>query len=467
MASASSDDDGRSFGSEPDFAAMSDLRLVEDDPGPSGTHVFDEIHDDAPRDFGHELEVVDGERLRAALEAFEDAVYADGAGGAPDADDLGSEPNEAVGGAWTAPAAAPAKPRRVHADRQTTRPVLEQAREWRRLAPHLRVRGASVASAPRGAGDVEGVQMVAMPTAPTDPQREVPGSSADDDAAPWRSDSASEWWGECAALRVRGRRAPKAFFSVPSGSSPAGAEPLVGAEEEVFAEDGELVETFADDTPSRGDGSGDAGAPFGSQSDFLASERAARRRAAGLPCVDPPVVLALDRAFLRGEIGAGEVEVPTPGDAGVLAWRAGSDGDGDGDGGDDGDVDSAFGDDEWLGRSSGVAFSATFSAETDAALAAAAADAAGFAGDARWRSPPDSRPGEVRRGAPGACSESEWSDADSEERRRRAPEPRAPRGARARAARRCAGREETEPRSTRRERRTPSERHATRYTAYG
>ena len=113
MASASSDDDGRSFGSEPDFAAMSNLRLVEDDPGPSGTHVFDEIHDDAPRDFGHELEIADGERLRAAFEAFEDAVYADGAGGASNADDLESPPNATAGGARTDRNAAPAKPRRV------------------------------------------------------------------------------------------------------------------------------------------------------------------------------------------------------------------------------------------------------------------------------------------------------------------------------------------------------------------
>ena len=135
MASASSDDDGHSFGSEPDFAAMSSLRLVEDDPGPSGTHVFDEIHDDAPRDFGHELEVADGERLRAALEAFEDAVYDDGAGGASSANDPGSGPVAAAGGARANPASARAKPRRVHADRQTTRPVLEQAREWRGLAP--------------------------------------------------------------------------------------------------------------------------------------------------------------------------------------------------------------------------------------------------------------------------------------------------------------------------------------------
>ena len=81
MASESSDDDGRSFGSEPDFAAMADLRLetlIDDDPGPSGAHVFDEINDDSPRDFGHDLEITDGARLRLALETFEDAVYGDG-----------------------------------------------------------------------------------------------------------------------------------------------------------------------------------------------------------------------------------------------------------------------------------------------------------------------------------------------------------------------------------------------------
>ena len=177
MASASSDDDGHSFGSEPDFAAMSSLRLVEDDPGPSGTHVFDEIHDDAPRDFGHELEVADGERLRAALEAFEDAVYDDGAGGASSANDPGSGPVAVAGGARADPASARAKPRRVHADRQTTRPVLEQAREWRGLAPHLRVRGARVASAPReSSGDASaGVQMVAMPPAPARAAARGPG----------------------------------------------------------------------------------------------------------------------------------------------------------------------------------------------------------------------------------------------------------------------------------------------------
>ena len=406
MASASSDDDGRSFGSEPDFAAMSNLRLVEDDPGPSGTHVFDEIHDDAPRDFGHELEIADGERLRAAFEAFEDAVYADGAGGASNADDLESPPNATAGGARTDRNAAPAKPRRVHADRQTTRPVLEQAREWRRLAPHLRVRGSAIECAPRDAGDVEGVQMIVMPAAPASTQREVPGSSADDDAAPWRLDSAGEWWGQSASLRVRGREAPK--LRAPPGPFSAGAE---GAEEEVFAQNGELVETFADDTPARGERRELMGASYGNQSDFHASERAARRRAAGLPCVDPPVVLALDRAFLRGEIRAGEVEVSNPGHAGALAWR-------DGDGDVDVDLDSAFGDDEEeTGAFSGHRLDARD-------VLAYSNTLEGFDDDAQRRSPPNPWPGEVQWGAPGAHSESEWSDADSEELRRWAPEPR-------------------------------------------
>ena len=42
------DDDARSFGSEPDFAAMSSLRIAsETDAGPSPTgHVFDELLED-------------------------------------------------------------------------------------------------------------------------------------------------------------------------------------------------------------------------------------------------------------------------------------------------------------------------------------------------------------------------------------------------------------------------------------
>ena len=155
------------------------------------------------------------------------------------------------------------------------------------------------------------------------------------------------------------------------------------------------------------------GASYGNQSDFHASERAARRRAAGLPCVDPPVVLALDRAFFQGEIRAGEVEVSNPGHAGAAAWRADADGDGDG----DGDLDSAFGDDEETGAFSGNRLDARD-------VLAYSNTLEGFDDDAQRRSPPNPWPGEVQWGAPGAHSESEWSDADSEELRRWAPEPR-------------------------------------------
>jgi hypothetical protein len=280
--------------------------------------------------------------------------------------------------------------------------------------------------------------MVAMPPCRhASAQREAPGSSADDDAAPWRLDSAGEWWGESAALRVRGREARLAV-GAPAGAREMCDGPLAaGAEEEVFAEDGELVETFADDTAwARGAllGFGRAGThltrTYGSESD----ERAARRRAAGLPCVDPRVVLALDRAFLRGELRAGEAEGPVAthcGGAGHRsAWRA-EDEAFESLGESLGDLDSAFGDDDDEGdgdaSDEGGEPSALFPEALTGRVLAYSDAVGGFDDDAQRRSPPDPWPGEVRWGAPGARSESEWSDADSEELRRWAPEPPPPR----------------------------------------
>ena len=51
MGSEPDDDDARSFGSEPDFAAMSSLRIssgTDAGPSPNGGHVFDELLDDPP-----------------------------------------------------------------------------------------------------------------------------------------------------------------------------------------------------------------------------------------------------------------------------------------------------------------------------------------------------------------------------------------------------------------------------------
>ena len=191
----------------------------------------------------------------------------------------------------------------------------------------------------------------------------------------------------------------------------------------MFAEDGELVETFADDTTH-------LTRRYRSESD----ERAARRRAAGLPCVDPRVVLALDRAFLRGELRAGEAEggiATRCGGAGHrTAWRA-ADEALESLGESLGDLDSAFGDDDDEGdgdaSDEGGEPSALFPEALTGRVLAYSDAVGGFDDDAQRRSPPDPWPGEVRWGAPGARSESEWSDADSEELRRWAPEPPPPR----------------------------------------
>ena len=295
MASASSDDDGHSFGSEPDFAAMSSLRLVEDDPGPSGTHVFDEIHDDAPRDFGHELEVADGERPRGVggVRGRRVRRRRRGARARTIPDRARSRSREARGRT----ASARAKPRRVHADRQTTRPVLEQAREWRALAPHLRVRGARVAL---GAARVFGRRVCGR----ADGRHAARAGDARASArrtrvrAPTTTPRRGAWTRRASGgaeleLRVRGREARLAVCECPLAA---------GAEEEVFAEDGELVETFAEHPLVRARGRrlvrafGDGDAP----SSPSPSPRERRRIAAGLPSIDPRVVIALDLAFARG-----------------------------------------------------------------------------------------------------------------------------------------------------------------------
>ena len=68
MGSEPDDDDARSFGSEPDFAAMSSLRIssgTDAGPSPNGGHVFDELLDDPPRPFDHDLREAEAEQLKA------------------------------------------------------------------------------------------------------------------------------------------------------------------------------------------------------------------------------------------------------------------------------------------------------------------------------------------------------------------------------------------------------------------
>ena len=66
-----SDDDARSFGSEPDLSAMSALRVTTEAGSSAFAHVFDELLEDTPRGFGHDLEAADTARLQAALEGDE------------------------------------------------------------------------------------------------------------------------------------------------------------------------------------------------------------------------------------------------------------------------------------------------------------------------------------------------------------------------------------------------------------
>ena len=306
-----SDDDARSFGSEPDFGAMSALRVTTE-AGPSAfAHVFDELLEDTPRGFGHDLEAADTARLQAALDAFDERVYLE-------RED--SDPDEA--------ARSPerrARPRRVHADRQTTRPVGEQAREWRATVPHVRVRGRALLppTSTRDPLALEGVHAVPAPATPStraadhDPDLDHP------DSAPWiRAMDANpgEWWGtleDAPRLVVRGRAAS------PSDHPPPPPDP----DEEIFAAHGELVETFAEDvwTKRVRDGDGDVGdgppspspsspSPSSPSPSYPTSPspspRERRRIAAGLPSIDPRVVIALDLAFARGALKAGEAEPP-------------------------------------------------------------------------------------------------------------------------------------------------------------
>ena len=292
-----SDDDARSFGSEPDFGAMSALRVTTEAGSSAFAHVFDELLEDTPRGFGHDLEAADTARLQAALDAFDERVYLE-------RED--SDPDEAA----RSPERRPG-PRRVHADRQTTRPVGEQAREWRATVPHLRARGRALLppTSTRDPLALEGVHAVPAPATPSTRATENDPELDHPDAAPWiraMDGNPGEWWGtleHAPTLVVRGRAAS------PSDHPP----PFPDPDEEIFAAHGELVETFAEDLWSErgdGDGNGDGDGDGDAPSSPSPSPRERRRIAAGLPSIDPRVVIALDLAFARGALKAGEAEPP-------------------------------------------------------------------------------------------------------------------------------------------------------------
>ena len=204
-------------------------------------------------------------------------------------------------------------------------------------APHLRVRGrASFPSTSRtetvdDPSTLEGVQIVPGPIDGT-PQESsnAPGSIPNDDDAPWRTNEAEqnlqpEWWGQTPVLAVLGEKATlysetetdkvdlaemNVDGSVHTDTSPATTPTQP---EEIFAVDGDIIETYADDTRRRDGETNSYGESLAAAS---TNARETRRRAVSLPSVDPRVVLALDHAFSRGDVNAGGVE-PVP--AGLLS----------------------------------------------------------------------------------------------------------------------------------------------------
>ena len=147
MGSEPDDDDARSFGSEPDFAAMSSLRIssgTDAGPSPNGGHVFDELLDDPPRPFDHDLREAEATSLQALLDRFEELLRRDGGEGDED-DDGGERRREET------ERDPSRRPRRVRSDRQNDMvPVAELARRWRRVgfvpAPGSRRRASTTPS---------------------------------------------------------------------------------------------------------------------------------------------------------------------------------------------------------------------------------------------------------------------------------------------------------------------------------
>ena len=216
MGSEPDDDDVRSFGSEPDFAAMSSLRIssgTDAGPSPNGGHVFDELLDEPPRPFDHDLREAEATSLQALLDRFEELLRRDGGEGDED-DDGGERRREET------ERDPSRRPRRVRSDRQNDMvPVAELARRWRRVgfvpAPGSRRRASTTPSI--------GVQWVPAPpeTRAGQPRRRDPHAAAADDdddddddepassSSPWieaMRGAAGEWW--CDAEKAPG------FFTV-------------------------------------------------------------------------------------------------------------------------------------------------------------------------------------------------------------------------------------------------------------
>ena len=333
---------------------MSALRIEHDARTADGIgvggegHVYDDLGDETPRGFSHDVQEADTARLQAMLDAFEDGVYGDGGDSIDAAEGVDSGVNVPGEGSADGRAGHPegraevssVKPVRMHADRQTTRPMDEQVREYRAAMPHLRVRGRNPLGSPPPAATLdpiaaEGVQFVpglSLDDASIDRPRRGDVETASLETAPppgpWLAamdGPVGEWWGrpeDATGLTVAGRRfgSPTELVTpapptAADGEAEEGDERSRAAEdgEETYAADGTMEETYADDSA--------AGELAHNLGGVLDARRAQRRHASGLPSLDPLEVIALDGAFSRGEVAAGEVEPrPARGGAQVLAF---------------------------------------------------------------------------------------------------------------------------------------------------
>jgi hypothetical protein len=283
------DDDARSFGSEPDFAAMSSLRIAsETDAGPSPTgHVFDELLEDPPRPFDHDLREAEATSLQALLDGFDTLLRRE--------DDDEEDEGEGRAGETTGVRDA-SRPRRVRSDRQNEMvPVHELARRWRRITRRDALNDAG-STREATSGQVPGVVWVPAPPVTDAASTSGPGDDgvvASSSSSPWidaMDGPAGEWW--CDATDAPG------FFTLTGHARDVhGCVPYLGRDTD--ADDGDDVETFVTDAGSE---SNDESPDGGSE---------ARRWSRGVPSIDPKSVIALDIAFMRGEVHAGEVE-PRP-----------------------------------------------------------------------------------------------------------------------------------------------------------
>jgi len=265
------------------------------------------------------VEAADTARLQAMLTAFDDGVYADGDGDATAGDGdvenispgAAGETGTGGGGGFVFPgdteedgvkvkltaaaaaASAAAKPQRMHADRQTTRPLGEQVAEWAGTVPHIRVRGRSALPGNENAL-LEGVQVIPMEPAADGVHTagNTPAAAAAA-AGPWLAaleGPVEEWWGradDASELSVTGR----AYGSRAAAPPPSPEDAAEDAE--TFAADGTIEEVYATDNngasgvaaaldlDGESGGGGGSGGGGSGLAGVLDARRGARRRHLG------------------------------------------------------------------------------------------------------------------------------------------------------------------------------------------